>query len=457
MNAHPVWLDEMCHWRSLLSWDQMGFDTGYYGMMEDVAPIGRLGISGLGPILIYGWFVKLFGLTNHTIVLANAVWISIAAAVFCWIRKPRPAVSFTLAAFTMTYAPMVLYCLTSMTECFNYALMLLYLAFLLAYQEKRCLWALIMACITVIFACLYRPMYAVLFIPLVLFFSRYRFGWRMVLSSLIALALSAAAGVAALLTSAPNAQGFLHHLMRAADLPTFIQMLLSHTKSNLIDFFIRPTHSPMQDAFRWMYCILTLLCLAGSLFALERKPRWRIRPGFRPPFFSCFMLLAAAFGLTVMLYETNAWLDYWRLAPYLWLVIAFFVTRWRFTIPAISLTASTAALVLLLSLPPVGAFSETERLTAPAADPGVTEIAQAVVFDEDASDPFDNTVRIDVYNYQLMQELHPGLGLQYGWFVTETTGQSRWILTDRLKCPVTDYESVLDTGSYKLYRKIEEN
>ena len=56
-----------------------------------------------------------------------------------------------------------------------------------------------------------------------------------------------------------------------------------------------------------------------------------------------------------------------------------------------------------------------------------------------------------------MQELHPGLGLQYGWFVTETTGQSRWILTDRLKCPVTDYESVLDTGSYKLYRKIEEN
>ena len=30
--AQPLWLDELCFWRSLFSWDQMGFATGFNGM-----------------------------------------------------------------------------------------------------------------------------------------------------------------------------------------------------------------------------------------------------------------------------------------------------------------------------------------------------------------------------------------------------------------------------------------
>ena len=64
-------------------------------------------------------------------------------------------------------------------------------------------------------------------------------------------------------------------------------------------------------------------------------------------------------------------------------------------------------------------------------------------------------MRTDLVTYPLMEALHPGLGMQYGWFTTETTGKSRWILTDRLKCAVNGYESILDTGDYKLYRLID--
>ena len=75
--------------------------------------------------------------------------------------------------------------------------------------------------------------------------------------------------------------------------------------------------------------------------------------------------------------------------------------------------------------------------------------------DGKGDDPFYNTVRADVASYPLLSELHPGMGMQYGWFSTETTGRSRWILTDQLKCPVSGYENVLDTGDYKLYRHID--
>ena len=456
LNAQPVWLDELSFWRSLYSWDQMGFNTGYYGMFEETAALGTLGISGLGPILIYGWFIKLFGMSHNTIMLCNALWISLAAAVFCFVRRPRPAVAFSLAGLVMGYMPIILYSLTSMTQLFAYALMFLYLAFLLCYQEKRSTWAFVLCFVTVVFACLYSPMYCVLFIPLVMFFSRNRFGWRMVISAVVAILLSALCCFLSQLAAAPNAQGFPYHLIRAENFDTFIHMLLSHSKANLLDYF-RSTGSIMQDAFRVLYMGTTLLCLLGSFMALERrgfKPT-RVTFGYRAPFISCFLLLVAAFGLTIMLHEAYDWRDYRRLAPYLWLVIAFFITRHRFTLPVVSLAACAATLVLLFQIPAVGAFADADRLMTSVPSETVTAVAETIVYDETAEDPFANTIRIDVHNLQLMSEIHPGMGMQYGWFTTETTGKSRWILTDQLKCPVTGYEKVLDTGDYKVYRHID--
>ena len=156
-----------------------------------------------------------------------------------------------------------------------------------------------------------------------------------------------------------------------------------------------------------------------------------------------------------MLHEAYDWRDYRRLAPYLWLVIAFFITRHRFTLPVVSLAACAATLVLLFQLPAVGAFGDVNRLAQPIPSESVTAVADVITYDEYAEDPFLNTIRIDVHNLQLMQEIHPGMGMQYGWFTTDTTGKSRWILTDQLKCPVTGYEKVLDTGDYKVYRHID--
>lgn len=452
--VYPVWGDELDFWRGLYSWNEMGMRTGYYGMLENIAPVGTLGISGVGPLLIYGWFVKLFGLTNYTIVLCNAVWASLAALVFCAMRRPRPAVSFTLAAFMLCYAPMVLYCVTSMTECFNYALMLLYLTFLLAYQEKRKPWALALCCLTVIFGCLYRPMYAVLFLPIILFFSRYRFGMRMVGSGLLALVLAMACAYVAQLSAAPDAQGYVYHLLRAPDALTFVRMLLSHTKANLTDYFTRATHSTMQSAFRYLYCGVTLLCLAGAFLRLERSEgRFQIKTGYHGPIFSCFCLLAAAFGFTMLFYRVNDWQDFRRLAPFLFLVIAYLIARHRFVIPCATLAACALTLALLIARPE-GVFVDEGRFTMPEAPESLPEVIAALSYDDQAENPFDNTIRTDIMSYSLAEALHPGLGVQSGWMTTETTGKSRWILTDQLKCPLSDYENVLDTGDYKLYRRI---
>ena len=63
-------------------------------------------------------------------------------------------------------------------------------------------------------------------------------------------------------------------------------------------------------------------------------------------------------------------------------------------------------------------------------------------------------MRLDVDTLQAMEEIPAGFGLQHGWFTTESTGKSRWILTDHLKCVVNGYERVTDMSGYKVYRLI---
>lgn len=458
LEAYPVWLDELSFWRTLYSWDEVGMATGYYGMHEQIAPIGTMGTSGIGPLLLYGWFVKLFGLSHSTIMLANAAWCSLAAAVFCALRKPKLSVSLLMTGIMMAYAPIVLYALTSMTQWFNYALVLLYITFLLGYQERRKVWLLVLCVLTIVLGALYRPMYCLLFLPLLLLFCRYQFNLRMVGFAIPALAISVLCCYLAMQTAAPYASGFLYHLIRAENLTTAWRMLLSHTKSNLIDYFIRAKGSPMQDAFRYLYCGITGLCLISSFIRTDKNEQGRLclRVGYRGSIMSCFLLLAAAFGFTVLFYETNDWADLRQLAPYLWLVAAYLIARHRRVIPLATLAGCAVSLVLLIAQPE-GMFVDADRFTVPKASDHLAAVVETIEYDETAADPFDNTIRVDVFSYELMRQLDPGLGLQYGWFTTDTVENSRWVLTDKLKCPVTGYENVLETPDYKIYRHIKED
>ncbi len=456
LDAYPVWLDELCFWRTLYSWDEAGMATGYYGMHEQIAPIGTMGTSGIGPIILYGGFVKLFGLNHNTIMLANAAWCSLAAAVFCALRKPRFSVSLLMSGIMMAYAPIVLYAVTSMTQWFNYALVLFYITFLLAYQERRKVWLLALCVLTIVLGALYRPMYCLLFLPLILLFCRYQFNLRMAAFAVPAVLISLLCCYLAMQTAAPYASGFLYHLLRADHLHTAWRMLLSHTKSNLIDYFIRDAESTMQTAFRWLYCCLTGLCLISSFIRTDKTDDGKLclRTGFRGPIMSCFLLLIAAFGFTMLFYEANDWADLRQLAPYLWLVAAFLIARHRRVIPLAMLAGCAVSLVLLIARPE-GMFTDANRFTVPEAKEGLSAIVETIKYDENAENPFDNTVRIDVYDYELMKQLDPGLGLQYGWFTTDTIENSRWVLTDTLKCPLIGYENALDAGGYKLYQRID--
>ena len=116
LDSWPVWTDELDYWRSLQNWNAVGFATGYSGLSEIVPEAGTLSVHGLTAIVFYGWFVKLFGLSHSTIVLCNALWVSLGALLFCLLLKPKPLTCVYISVLLATYAPVVLYAFTSMTQ-----------------------------------------------------------------------------------------------------------------------------------------------------------------------------------------------------------------------------------------------------------------------------------------------------------------------------------------------------
>ena len=465
----PVWTDELDYWRSIESWLHVGNDVGYSGLYELTPTLGTLSVHGFSPLLLYGWYASIFGWSYASITMANALWVAAGALTFCLLNKPKASTALIITLTLMLYGPVLLYAPTSMTEMANYGLLLFYLAFMvrLAHVRKAAmlpqaehpsmrvgLMPLVLGMLTVTLCCAYRITYMGLFIPLMLVAFDFRWSGKLLLGLLVSLAISVGVYLLTTLYTSPYPNGFLYNFLRTGSLPMSVRMFLSHAKANVIDYFLRPTNNAMEMLQRLLYCTLTATTLFATFVHLQRDAAGKLKLQTGIDWFSAlaFVTLVLPFMIVVCLYETNDWSDYRTLAPFLWLVVVGYVLHGRKGLPTLYLAGCTAIVVVLLTGGTVGAYGDDNRFTMTPFSPGMQELCTAIEYDADASDPYTNTVRTDLFNLETVASLHPGMGLQTGWFTQETVIKSRWILTDHLKVPVEGYELVLKNKNGSVYR-----
>ena len=451
--TYPVWSDELDYWRSLFSWMNVGLTSGYNGIGEYPPMLGTLSVHGLTPIMLYSGWARLFGLTHYSIVLFNSMWISVAALVFCVLLRPKAWVAALVAALLMVYVPAILYAATSMTELFNYALMLLYIAFFIHSEKTGCRWTRVLAWITVIFACLYRITYFILLLPLIVE-SPFRFSKKFMWRTALALVLTILAYGVGTAVTAPYPSGFLYNWLREKDAGIFVQMFFSHAKGNLYDYFIRHTRSPMEDTLRQLYTIAMAWTLLCTFVRLERADgRLRLRFAVSRSYLFSFLLLFVPFAAVIMVYETNDWSDFRTLAPFLWGTAVLLFMRGRKALPTVLLAGSAAMLVWLCMLAPIDVFEERDRFLGPTLDQRILDACAAITYNPEADDPYENTIRADIANYHIMALMDPHMGFLFGWFTPENTEESHWILTDHLKIRLMDREKAYTSSRMKVYQK----
>ena len=452
----PVWSNELdCYW-VLQNFGISG--SGYNGMYEVIPPVGNMSVLGIAPLIFYGGFVKLFGLSRVTIMLSNCLWLSAGSLVFCLLRKPKTQSALMTTVMTLTYAPIVLYLGTSMPEAANYGLLIFYATFLLHYDATRKPWALTLAVLFSLLACLYRIQYVLLFLPLAWQFGNRRFGLKTWLALMVMVILAVICAIVAIWFTAPSIQSFPYHLVNAESFELAVQHLLGHIKSNLIDYFARSGPDRIEKVFRLIYLAAILVCALGTFIHTVREPgrRMRLECGLNTPFLVVSVWLLGSLGIIIMLYETNDWWDFRMLAPVLWLTALCLFMSDRRIAPLCILAGSLLLTLVLVVHEPVGCFADDYRYTQPPRSEALAQALEVITFDPEADDPFDNTIRTDLRETWQMTERDDGLGFETGWFIDDSVGKSRWLLTDMLKVPLEGYKPVFKTDGMAVYQRIEE-
>ena len=451
LKANPVWADEIIYFRSLKTVCEAGWPMAANGTFEATAKLGNFGSAGLVPTLLYAPFGFAFGVTPHTILLCNVFWVSVGMLVFLLLRKPSNKVCLLLTGSLMTYVPFILYCITSMTEIFSYALILLYLAFLLTYYEKRSKVSLLFCVLTFALACLYRSYYGWLAVPLGLSIGRFRFSRKTLLSLLGLLLFGFVCCLVGECFVSTNFNSFLYRLLHAGDFYTAWRMLLSHVKSNLLDVFSRGECQPIELFLFAGYAFMMLIMLIGAFIGKQNENQ---KYALRFDLLGMFLLMAALLITTICLYDLRDWRGFRILAPILWMAILYTISRGDYAASGISAVIAVVSLIWLLTNPPVGAFADPDRFTEPVKNEKLTQAVQFISISDETDDPFANTVRTDLYNLQFAEELDPRMGIQYGWLTTDTVEKSHWLVTDYLRCAVTGYVCAADFGDYKVYERV---
>lgn len=452
LKANPVWADEIIYFRSLKTVCEAGWPMAANGTFEATAILGNFGSAGLIPMLLYAPFGFVFGVTSHTILLCNAFWVSVGMLVFILLRKPSYKVCLLLTGSLITYVPYILYCTTCMTEIFSYAIILLYLAFLLTYYEKRSKVFLLLCVMTFALACLYRSYYGWLAVPLGLSIGRFRFTKKTLLSLIGLLFFGFVSCLIGECFISTNFNSFLYRLLNAGDLYTAWRMLLSHVKSNLLDVFNRGECQPIELFLFAGYAFMMLITLIGAFIGKRNKNQEYV---LRFDLLGIFLLMAALLITTICLYDLRDWRGFRILAPILWMAILFTVSRGYYVASGTSAVIAVVSLIWLLANPPIGAFADRARFTEPVKNEKLTQAVQFVsVCDEANDDSFVNTVRTDLYSLQFAEELDSRMGVQYGWLTADTVEKSHWLVTDYLRCAITGYVCAADFGDYKVYERV---
>ncbi len=442
--AVPIWSDELDYWRSVYSFVHYGMHTGYIGIGELPPEIGVLSVHGPGPLLLYAWFAKLFGWGYSSILLVNALWVSAGAGALLLLVRPKARTAVLLALSMLFYAPFILYCCTSMTELANYGLLMLYAGLLYRLWEKVTLPVLLGALAAVLFLSVYRILYFLLFIPVAVFACDRKISWKLVLWLAAIVVVSFFINYGMRLVTSPYESGFLYHFLRAG-FREAARMFWFHALNNLHAYFVLALANTSEVVQRWLYCGMLLFTLLGVI--VSKKERFLYGLGF--------LLLLLPWLIIILFYEAQDWADYRSLAPFLWLVTALFVLRGQKLLPIAYFAGCAAVAVVLLTGAPEGAFADENRFDRKPFSAELQTLCEAIIYDPNAEDPFQNTVRTEIMEIQVMAQLHPGLGVQSGIMYENNTGKCRWILTRFLRIYMTGFETVTDNMAGGLYKKID--
>ena len=171
----PVMGDEIMYWHQAVTWARVGSDSGYYSIDSLPAKLGHYFCWGLGPVVFYGSFAKLFGSSLNFILYINAAFFFLCTAAFVLLARLDARRCAWLALMLAVYPALLVYLPTSMIEPIHLGGALVVAGGLYRlHQGERDVWVVTLTGLTLLLLSLLKITWVPLFWP----FFYYLPSWR---------------------------------------------------------------------------------------------------------------------------------------------------------------------------------------------------------------------------------------------------------------------------------------
>ncbi|MEU6414978.1 hypothetical protein [Microbispora sp. NPDC046933] len=451
----PAWSDEIEYWHQIATFRTVGFAGGVYGVDEGQAKLSFLHFGSHGPAFpmllasisaIAGWRLFSGPLINMAVVGA-AIFGFLALIRAGWVRATLTA------ALVLTFWPLMLYMTSTMQESVHQAtaIVLAGMFFRLIRGGPDMSRALYVAgAVLLALACLLRPTWALLFVPL--FFLRgatlsgRRLGWAVIKASPI---IVAAFGLsAAVSTPYPN---FVSQLTARAAIspPGAAHLLLLHLYHSAKALAVG---SRLELALR---AALLAIVVAGGVLNVVRHLRGDGADHREDLAAAAFHILnlVPLLVLLVAFYDVFDWRDYRVVAPYVLLSALVALARSERVVVVVVFVADLAVIGAVGPL-----FATLHHQHFVAVDPKTAALGDYITY-KPAASPWENTVLVDHANFGPgLLNVPAGVGLTLYWRASEHSVKSRYLLMTRedvLKLGLDRLRLLTTTPLGALYERTE--
>ena len=166
-----IWHDQGGYWHWARSFSKYGFDVGYNGFDEAVAPAEFNHYAENGPFyqMIYGGIGQIFGWHDALPIYINMALIAIALIIFIRVTQLENKQILHVGALITLLLPLLLYLPSSMHESLNQAIAIVLASifwYLYTKKKKKGLAQILFFIAFLIFASFIRLSWAILFFPL---------------------------------------------------------------------------------------------------------------------------------------------------------------------------------------------------------------------------------------------------------------------------------------------------
>ncbi len=443
-NSVPCWSDELSYWHEVLSFSQKGFNFGYYTINEVLPHYLSFGSHGFGTVSMYALFAKIFGWKAYSLVLANTFILSVAFLAFTLLVRTSSLNLVIILFFTLTFAPLVLFSPTSMSELLNLSLMIIYVGILHRYfrnEGKKWLILFLIFCTAISFI---RIIYIILFLP-VLFKRKneFRFDSKFLFSVIIWITFSGILFVINNLFVSPYPDSFLSDLFKSHGFVSFMSNFTIHFVQNLWNFINPLSENMIQVLQRYFVILVCLYSLIKSNLLQTKHKKLEIE------YFIVFLILFLFLFITIAAYDVFDWRDYRVLAPVLYGCMLYLLLIQRDKIVYSLIGMNILGIVFMLISPQVLESFNNGRYDKPVKN----TLLSGIEYTDYPRSGFENTIVVNQFDTNTVMNIPAGIGISFSEILSDTLKSNYVYSKNKLK--LTTYKLINSNTSGYLYRKLK--